>query len=433
MKILIITLALLVFTIPVIAQEQVTSNLDLQSAIKMALDRNPSIASVKADELIARARLDQAKSSDALRLNLNPRFTYVNEPTLFGGMTVLDKNTNMNTISASKPVYTGGMSQAAREEAKWGIAASEEQTRSAQEEMTMAVTQTFIQALDARDNVHVADDAVVFLKANLDAAIKLKDAGIAPKSDVFRAETELASAVERQIQAQTAYKIRLAALKNLLSLETDTSIILTDTLPVIDMSNTAASTSSESASRRAEVRAMEDAVKAAEANVKKAHAGNKLVISANADFLNIGTGAEFPRKSNTFSAGISASLPLNDGGATRANIDAANAALDKARSNLDAMKRRVDLEKETARFAIDSADARVTSSDARLKSAQESVRALSISYQEGIASITDVLGARAALTEAESAKINSLYDRYVAQVQLLKADGRIMTIVSQQP
>ncbi|HEY3297053.1 MAG TPA: TolC family protein [Armatimonadota bacterium] len=429
MKTWILILLLSALGLPSVAEDQKPLQLDLQSAIRMALDHNPGIASVKEGESIARARLDQAKSSDALRLNAGTGYSYLTKATLFGGMTVLDKNTNMNTISASKPIYTGGMSQAAREQARWGIAASTEQTTTAQEEMVLAVTETFVRALDARDNVRVADDAVTFLQANLDAAVKMKDAGTAPKSDVFRAETEVASANESRIQAQTAYKTQLAVLRNLLSLEPDVDLSLTDALPGLKPADEA-SASGTSESQRAEVRALEDAVKAAEANVKKVQAGRRPVVSVSADYLNIGTGAEFPRMSNTFSVGIGASLPLSDGGATRANVSEAKAALRKAQKDLDSMKQRVALEREQANLALNSATARVASSDARLKSAQESARALRVSYQEGIASITDVLGARAALTEAESARVNSLYDKYVAQVQLLKADGRIMSIIS---
>lgn len=424
MKLYLLVGALLLLTLPAIAENQHTYNLDLQSAIRMALDRNPSIASSKEGESIARAKLDEARSSDAIKLSASTGYTYVSKPTLFGGMTVLDKNTNMNTVSASKAIYTGGMSQAAREQAKWSIAASHEQTLSAQEQIILAVTECYIRTLDARDNVKVADDAVTFMQANLDAATKLKDAGIAPKSDVFRAETELASSAERQIQTQTVYKTQLTVLRNLLSLDSDATLILTDMLP--NIGSTSEDSTSEKATR-AELRAMEDTVKAAQENVKRAQAGRKPTISASADFLNIGNGAEFPRRSNTFSVGIGASLPILDGGAVKANIDEAKAALRKARYDLNAMQRQIQLEIEQAKLSLESANARVVSSKARLKSAQESARALKISYKEGLAPITDVLGACAALTEAESARINSLYDTYFARVNLLKADGRIMS------
>lgn len=418
--------ALLLMTLPAISQDQKSYQIDLQSAIKMALDHNPSIASVKEGESIAHARLNQAKSIDALQLNLNSSYTYVSKPTLFGGMTVLDKNTNMNTISASKPIYTGGVSEAAIEQAKWGVEASGKQTQTAREELVLAVTVSYVQALKARDSIRVADDAVAFLQTNLDSAIKMKDAGVAPKSDVFRAETELASAKDEQIQAQTAYKSQLAQLRDQLSLDPDSTLSLSD----IGSANMSIS-SDKSESKRVEIQAMEDAVKAAQANVKRAQSGMRPTVNLNADFLNIGTGAEFPRVNNTFSAGISASFPLNDGGASKANTDQAKAELRKTERDLESMKQRVSLEKEQAKLALENADARTASSDVRLKSAQESARALKVSYQEGIAPITDLLGARAALTEAESAKVNSQYDRYIAQVQVLKADGQIMSIVQQ--
>ncbi|MHB1457303.1 MAG: TolC family protein [Armatimonadota bacterium] len=429
MKTLMVIGALLLMTLPAISQDQKSYQIDLQSAIKMALDHNPSVASVKEGESIAHARLNQAKSMDALRLNLNSSYTYVSKPTLFGGMTVLDKNTNMNTISASKQIYNGGLSKASIEQAKWGVEASGKQTQTAREELVLAVTVYYVQALKARDSIRVADDAVAFLQTNLDSAIKMKDAGVAPKSDVFRAETELASAKDGQIQAQTAYKSQLAQLRDLLSLNPDSTLSLSDAITDIGSKNVNLSEKSES--KRVEIQAMEDAIKAAQANVKRAQSGMKPTVNLNADFLNIGTGAEFPRVNNTFSAGINASFPLNDGGASKANTDQAKAELRKAERDLESMTQRVSLEKEQAKLALENADARAVSSDVRLKSAQESARALKVSYQEGIAPITDLLGARAALTEAESAKINSQYDKYIAQVQVLKADGQIMSIVQQ--
>ena len=100
MKMWMIVGALLMTTLPAISEDQKPIQIDLQSAIRMALDHNPSVASVKEGESIAQSRLNQAKSSDALRLNINSNYTYVSKPTLFGGMTVLDKSTNMNSISA---------------------------------------------------------------------------------------------------------------------------------------------------------------------------------------------------------------------------------------------------------------------------------------------------------------------------------------------
>lgn len=430
MKTWIVIGALLLMTLPAISQDQKSYQIDLQSAIKMALEHNPSVASVKEGESIAHARLNQARSINALRLNINSSYTYVSKPTLFGGITVLDKNTNMNTINASKPIYTGGISEAAVEQAKWGVEASGKQTQTAQEELVLAVTVSYVQALKARDSIRVADDAVAFLQTNLDAAVKMMDAGVAPKSDVFRAETELASAKDGQIQAQTAYKSQLAQLRDLLSLDPDSTLSLSDIISDIVSVNVKMS-SDKSESKRVEIQALEDAVKAAQANVKRAQSGMKPTVNLNADFLNIGTGAEFPRANNTFSAGISASFPLNDGGATKANTDEARAQLRKTERDLESMKQRVSFEKEQAKLALENAVARTTSSDVRLKSAQESARALKVSYQEGIAPITDLLGARAALTEAESAKVNSQYDRYITQVQVLKADGQIMSIVQQ--
>ena len=430
MKTWIIIGALLISILPATAEEQKPYHLDLQSAIRMALEQNSSLKSVKEGESIAQARLGQAKASDAVRINVNAGYNRVDKPTLFGGMTILDENTNLNVISLSKPVYTGGASQAAREQAKWGAAAAEEQTHAAQEDMVMAVTENYIRALEAREGLRVADDAVSFLEANLDSANKLKDAGTAPKSDVFRAETELASAREKRIQAQTAYKIQLAVLRNLLNIEPDSELKLADTLPSAIPEVGTELVSNVPSTPRPEIRAMEDSVKIAEMGIKRAKASTKPVVDMNADFLNIGTGAEFPRLNNTFSAGIRISMPLSDGGSTKANVNEAKASLRKAMNDLDTIKRRMELEKEQAALTLENAEARVLSTGAHLRSAQESVRVLKVSYQEDIAPITDVLGARAALTEADSARVSSLYDRYIAQVRLLKANGKIMSIVS---
>ncbi len=142
------------------------------------------------------------------------------------------------------------------------------------------------------------------------------------------------------------------------------------------------------------------------------------------DFQNQPVGAQFPRLSNTLTAGIQVKLNVFDGGQTRADINQAKASTVKARAELDSINQAAAFQLESARLAMASARAQVETLATQVKSAEESFRVVETGYKEAINVINDVLSVESSLTGARASKLVADYNLRIAQLNLLLAIGQ---------
>lgn len=399
--------------------QQSLGKVTLQEAVATALKSNPNIIAAQRGIETARSRLKQAELSEKPSIQFQSRYSYVSKPTVFGPTTVLDLHTQTNAVVLSKSLSTFGRTEAARRQALHAVSASTEEKAAVVDEVIAGVALAYLQALQARENIRVAEQSVVSLEAANDAAKKLREAGAATKADVLRTEVELARARENVVKAKNAYQEALAALKNAMGVPQELQIDVAQesaslTVPADDLTP-----------RRPEVLALEAAVAAAEAAVDFAKRSNKPLLSAVADLQNIATGSHFPRRNNTASLMLQFTMTLSDGGITKAKVEEAEALLAQLRERLEAERQRVAMEVRQAQLQLESAQARVAATVTQVESAEESLRVLEVGYREGVNTITDVLAAQAALEAARYARIAALYDVQIARVRLLKALGKI--------
>jgi len=402
--------------------------ISLRDAVKAAVQANPNALAAQRGIDVARAKLRQAEVAENPTLSLQARYSYLSKPTLFGGMEVFARNTETNALVLTKPLLTWGRTQAAKEQARNGVAASTSQATAARDEVAAGAAQAYLQVLEAHDAIGVADQAVKALEAARDAAERMRQAGAAAKADVLRTQVELDRARENAVKARNAYQEALAALRNAMGLPQDAPIEVSSEGADVPLP------APDAKPARSDVAALEASVRAAEAGVLAAKRSNKPQLGAYADFQNIGAGAEFPRRDNTVNMALQLTLTVSDGGVTRAKVSEAEATLAQLREQLEAARQRVDMEVSQARLALSSAEARVAATSTQVQSAEESFRVLEVGYREGVNPLTDVLAAQAALEAARYARLAALYDVQIARVGLLRAMGLIgSTMISESP
>jgi len=398
-------------------------NLDLASAVKIALERNPNIAEQQEAVAAARAQQRQAGAAGLPKLKLTSQLSQISKPTLFGSMAVVEKTTATHGATIEMPLYTGGRIRAMKEAAAHGVTAAVEQTEAARAEVAMGVIEAYLRALQAKGGIAVAEEAVASLEANLDAVRKLREAGMVVHSDEMRAEVALASARESRIQAENGYRTALAMLKQAMGVPQTQELVLSDAS--IQLPSSKESTG-ESEAKRPEIRALMEAVKAADAQVKAARSGSRPTIGLGADFQHISKGAFFPREQDTYGLAVQASWPIFDSGLTRAQVDQASAEKARIERKLQAMRDQVEMEVTRALLDVNTAEGKLAAKEKREQLASGSFRTLQVGYQEGINSQTDVLFAQAALVQAQVDRLNSLYDLEVSRARLLKARGELL-------
>jgi outer membrane protein len=96
-----------------------------------------------------------------------------------------------------------------------------------------------------------------------------------------------------------------------------------------------------------------------------------------------------------------------------------------AASETRALTSAVDLQIRQADSAIKSAAAREAVTQATIAQAKETIRILRNRYGAGLANVTEVLRAEAALLEAETRRLAALHDQRIARIEREAAAGNL--------
>jgi len=178
-------------------------------------------------------------------------------------------------------------------------------------------------------------------------------------------------------------------------------------------------------SQRPDVYAAELAVASASADVGSAEAERypKLTLSGSIGRMQIRTSG-FRESLDTWTVGpVSLTVPLLDGGARKANTDAAKARYTEAVSLYRANVRQAVREVEEALVNLDATDARTTDADNAVKNYQASFDATQARYSSGLASLFELEDSRRTLFTAQTARVTLQRERAEAWVSLYRSMG----------
>lgn len=417
-KLVVSVAALLMASGVVFAQDTALSSLDLKSALQIALRENAALAGARANAGAAGAAAKQARAVSGPSAALSSTYSFLSEETTFGGTPVLERNTQANRVEVQQVVYSGGALQAAIDRARYGAEAASRAAHSVEAEILTGVARAYFRTMQAAEGIDAARSSVSSLQASLDAARRLRDAGVVTTADVLRAEVALASARENLIDARNGHSVAIANLKKVMGVPQSSVLDISGVFSLpqqIDQIQPAV---------RPDVAARQSALNAAIAGKRAAEAGKLPVVAVAADFYNEPIGSEFPRRSNTLAVGVLVKLNVFDSGLTRARIDEAGASVRYAEQSVKDAAQSADLQVETARIALSSARSRLETTADQIAAAEESLRVLQAGYREGITPLTDVLSAESALTGARFARISAENDVRAAEVGLLMALGQ---------
>ena len=242
--------------------------------------------------------------------------------------------------------------------------------------------------------------------------------------DLLREQAEQADARQALLAAQNNAALALVTLKTALGISQLSKIALSDTLdtltgaspPVGDLQNAlhqADTQRPELAAALRQVEAAHDAVKAAQGAD-----GPQVYAVAMADAM---TGAGIGRTGYT--VGLTASLPLYDGGQRRADVEGAKARLDRAAADALQARQMVDQQAASAWLTLQTAAAQVEAAGAGATAAQEAFRLADLRYSLGKSVTAERLDSLAALVRAQGTLARAKADLVVARSRLKAALG----------
>src|SRR5690606_3338936 len=262
----------------------------------------------------------------------------------------------------------------------------------------------------------------------------LVDAGLMKKIDLDRTEVAINNMLAQKQQLINAQQLRENALKFAIGMDIRQDIELPKETFDVDV-NVAAEQYNVDA--RTEVKVLEKQIELLELN-KKAKVSEfypSLAFTGNLGY--VGFGPQFPifnDKTNTskFSAlGLNLTIPIFNGGATRAKVNQANVDILKARVDLEDTKLGLNLASENAKSQIRNSLLTVDNNRRNVDLARQVLDDTNNNYRNGLATLTELLDAENALSDAQNNLNTSLLNYKVAEIQLIKANGNLKTLVNE--
>ncbi|PYM04908.1 MAG: hypothetical protein DMD82_13060 [Candidatus Rokuibacteriota bacterium] len=400
--------------------------LSLAEVIQIALATQPQIQARLHDYAAARFRVDQALSP--LLPQLSASWNASRDRTVSGlgsNAAAVDARTRTTAqLELSQLLFDFGKNLAATEVSRRLADVAKEDVEVQRDLIVLAVKEASFNLLFAKRLITVNDEALKRAELNLRSARGFFEVGTRPKSDVTRAEVDVANARLETIRAHNAERLARVALNTGMGIPVDTPTEVEDILAYRPFTVDPALLLDEAKRGRAEYRQAKLQVDAAEASVKLQLrnffpdiTGSAFVGATNPDVKTTDPG-------QIWEFGVTLNWSIFDGGNKIARYRESTAKLQSAQAQVRAEELTISQEVAQASLNVGEAQERIQAAKAAVASAQENFRLAQGRFAAGVGTILELTDAQLALTQAQSTEAQALSDFHIAVSRLERALGR---------
>ena len=123
--------------------------------------------------------------------------------------------------------------------------------------------------------------------------------------------------------------------------------------------------------------------------------------------------------------GVRLSVPIFEGFAKKARIDAAQLRLDKTNLNMEQLEQNIAADVKTSIINMTSALATINQQKKNMELAEKVYNTTKFKYEQGLGSNQEIYSAQAELRVAQNSYYASFYDAVIARIDYLKATGKL--------
>ncbi|HEV8639994.1 MAG TPA: TolC family protein [Methylomirabilota bacterium] len=402
--------------------------LTLDEAVAIALESQPQIQARLFDYAAARFRVDQALAPLLPQLTGSVTATKSQSVTLSNNQATLNapvfvsremSDTLLAQVALSQLLFDFGKNMAATEAAKKLAAVALEDIELQRQLIALAVKEAYTNILFAQRLIRVNQQAVDRAQLNLKSARGFFEVGTRPKSDVARAEVDVANSRVDLIRARNAERLARVALNTAMGIEVDTPTQVQDNLVYELVTLDRIAIRDEALRQRPEYRQARLRVEAAEASERQAFRNFFPDISGSGTY-----GGTRTDLNESWTLGLSLSWSLFDGGSRIARYREAKANLEASRARVRATELDLSRELEQAQILVEEAQERIQAAQTAVVSAQENFRLAQGRFDAGVGTILELTDAQLALTQTQNTETQALADFRIALYRLDRARGR---------
>ena len=326
-------------------------------------------------------------------------------------------------VEVTFPLFTGGKLKAAYEASKFGVEAAQRTSEFAESSLVKGVTEAFYGSLLARQAVGVMAEAAKTARAHVEQVEAMHKQGLVLDSDLLRIRV-FAADMDQQASARSSdEKVARAYLAYAMGTEGDVEpqgsfSPPTDPLPSLEDAEKSAVES------RGDLKAM----------ALQSQQALRGVTMAKADYWpQVGVLASYEQDTMAWSPsawgdnwmlGVQVKIPIFDGGARAGRVETARAQETQAQQALLDLQQKARIDAKSAWLRAKSAAERVAVTADSEAQAREAQRIVALRYNEGMATITELLDAETALTSAALTRAQAIHDEIVERARLAWAMGK---------
>jgi outer membrane protein len=395
---------------------------------------NLTLRAAAFDVAVAQAQLAQAKGERLPQLSLTGSYatgqqrpgTTTTIPNPFGPGTITltipgaDPDQVLLRVGLQYPLYSGGRIEAQIALAEANLKGAQAVFARTTQQVVFSAQQAYLRALLARENLTAARRILEQAEESLRVARARVQAGVAAGFDELQAEVQVARAQQGIVQTASEVRSADASLNALLNERLNASLTLVDTLEPRPVTGTEDAAVASALRQRPELAEAQARIDATRAGIALAASGGRPTVSLGANYDIAGTPSS---NSGAWSATLTATLLLSNGGITREKIREAELRLEQLKVQEARMKQQVELEVRQAWIAAEQAAAELAVAAKAVEQAREAARIATVRYEAGLGTALEVLSAQATLAQTEFSLASARFNQNAARVQLVLAVG----------
>lgn len=422
-----------------IAQQQIT----LKEALTFALQNNTKVRNAKLDIEGGRYKVQEVRAQALPQLTGNVGLTY--NPIIgqlvanIGGATQSFKlGQNWNSTAGvqlsqqlfNQQVFTG--LQAARSSEEYYALTSQ----LTEEQIIELVANNYYQVLVNRQQLNVIDTNIKNIKIVEKIVGTQYKNGLARKIDVDRISVNLTNLNTQREQVINAITQLENQLKFSMGMAVSTPISLPPT-ELTEVTTLPMFTDSIDLANRTEVKLLnnQDKLLSLQRKAYVAEYYPSLSLTGNYTYSSQSNSFDF-LKSNASAIGFGSSaigltlrVPIFNGFLTRSKIRQADVDIKKAQESRKETNNALNLAYENAKIQLRNNLNTIKAQRKNADLAQEIYSSTQNNYNNGLASLTDLLDTENALTSAQNSYTQALLNYKIAEIQLIKSNGNIKSLV----
>ena len=301
-------------------------------------------------------------------------------------------------------------------------------------EIIEKVAQVYYQVYQTRQTLENIESNLALTEKTANVVKGLNQSGLSKKIDVDRTTVAVNNLKSARQQALNGVQLSENALKYMIGMPMSEVI----TLPKEGFeANYDLAFEKGNSNTRIELQVLEKQKQLLDLNTKVQRAAlyPSLALQATYGYLSMGpkTPIIYGKKDKVYGADYSAitlgvNIPIFSGFGTRAKIHQAQIESQALEATLKDTRLAMDLAYENAHSQLTNNLLTIDSQKENVKLAEEVLLNTQNNYQQGLASLTDLLEAERSLSDAKNNYTNALLDYKLAEIQLLKSQGKLETM-----